>query len=218
MLPGKFLPRTFPKETVHDMKLTAKTIEALKPTAQRQEIKDDGCRGLYLLIQPSGSKSWAARYYLDGRVRKATLGSFPAMGLAEARLAAGKVFEQLADNIDPVEAERQAAAEAKAARTRTFGALARRFIADSQHLRSAGNIARVLKPVIAEWEDRPIASIRRRDAVAAFDRIGRLGAYVAARGPRCELGARSGGRLQLRRPCMPERLAWMSAPASMFQH
>ena len=96
------------------MKLTTKTIQALQPTDRRQEIKDDQCRGLYLLVQTSGAKGWAVRYHLDGRVRKVTLGSFPKMGLAEARLAAGKVFEQLADNIDPREAERQAAAEAKA--------------------------------------------------------------------------------------------------------
>ncbi len=175
---GKYFPEPSPwKRYVTTMKLTTKTIQALQTTDRRQEIKDDGCRGLYLLVQTSGAKGWAARYFLDGRVRKATLGAFPAMGLAEARAAAGKVFEQLADDIDPREAERQAAAEAKAARTRTFGALARRFIADCAHLKSARAIASTLKPVIAEWEDRPIAGLRRRDAVALFDTI------KAARGP-----------------------------------
>jgi integrase len=47
-------------------------------------------------------------------LRKATLGTFAQMSLAEARIAAGKIFEQLADDIDPREAERQAAAEATA--------------------------------------------------------------------------------------------------------
>jgi hypothetical protein len=37
------------------MKLTTKGIKALKPTDRRQEIKDDHCRGLYLLIQTSGA-------------------------------------------------------------------------------------------------------------------------------------------------------------------
>jgi hypothetical protein len=41
------------------MKLAAKGITALRPTDRRQEIKDDGCRGLYLLVQPSGTKGWA---------------------------------------------------------------------------------------------------------------------------------------------------------------
>ena len=185
VLPAEILPRTFPMETVYDMKLTQKTIESLKPTAQRQELKDDGCRGLYLLIQPSGAKGWAVRYFIDGRVRKATIGAFPAVGLAEARLAAGKVFEQLADNIDPVEEERRIAAEAREARSRTFGTLARRFLADSQHLRSAPAIARTLKPVIAEWENRPIAGIRRRDAVAVLDAIKLERGPMAAVTTRC---------------------------------
>ena len=47
------------------MKLTTKTIQALQPTDRRQEIKDDGCRGLYLLLQSSGAKSWAVRYFLE---------------------------------------------------------------------------------------------------------------------------------------------------------
>lgn len=153
------------------MRLTTKTIMALRPTSVRQEIKDDQSRGLYLLLQPSGLRSWACRYFMDGRVRKATLGRFPEMSLAEARLAAGKIFERLADNVDPREEQRQAAAEAKAARTRTFGALARRFLADVQHLKSAGAIAAALRPVIAEWEDRPIAGLRRRDAVQLLDGI-----------------------------------------------
>jgi hypothetical protein len=52
------------------MKLSPKTIKALKPSDRRQEIKDDECRGLYLLVQPSGSKTWAVRYSLDGKLRK----------------------------------------------------------------------------------------------------------------------------------------------------
>src|SRR5512134_2346573 len=109
LLPTEILPRFFPRTQYATMKLTTKTIQALRPTDNRQEIKDDGCRGLYLLVQPSGAKGWAVRYHLDGRVRKSTLGSFPAMGLAEARAAAGKIFEQIAGDIDPREADRQAA-------------------------------------------------------------------------------------------------------------
>ena len=156
------------------MKLSTKTVQALRPTDRRQEIKDDGCRGLYLLVQPSGSKAWAVRYSLDGKLRKATVGSFPQMGLAEARAAAGNIFEQLAGDVDPREAERQAAADAKAARARTFGKIARRFLdTGCDHLRpgSKRNIESALRLVIAEWQDRPIATIKRRDAIELMDRI-----------------------------------------------
>ena len=76
---GKSFPELSPwKRYVTTMKLTTKTIQALQPTDRRQEIKDDGCRGLYLLLQSSGAKGWAVRYHLDGRVRKVTLGIVPA--------------------------------------------------------------------------------------------------------------------------------------------
>jgi hypothetical protein len=155
--------------------LSTKSIQALRPTDRRQEIKDAGCRGLYLLIQVSGAKGWAVRYFMDGKLRKATLGVWPRMGLAEARVAAGKIFEQLAGNIDPREAERQAAAAAKASRARTFGVITQRFLADCEHmrLRSVRNIQSALRPVIAEWQDRPIASIRRRDVIELVDAIKR---------------------------------------------
>src|SRR6478609_2443996 len=54
--------------------LTAVTIANLKPRALRYEIPDRGCRGLWLLVQPSGSKSWAVRYRFGGLTRKYTLG------------------------------------------------------------------------------------------------------------------------------------------------
>ena len=167
------------------MKLTTKTIEALRPTGQRQEIKDDGCRGLYLLLQPSGAKSWAVRYSIDGAVRKHTLGGFPAIPLAEARIAATKIFSELRDGGDPREAQRQAAAEAKAARAATFGAIGRRFIADSEHKRSIKDIKRRLSPIIAEWEDRPVGTLKRRDIIALVDEL------KAARGPYAGVGALS---------------------------
>ena len=66
-------------------KLTAKAVENIKPTATRQEIPDSLLPGLYLIVQPSGARSWAVRYRHNGRPRKYTLGSYPAIDLATAR-------------------------------------------------------------------------------------------------------------------------------------
>ena len=85
-------------------------------------------------------------------------GLLPADGLGRGAGRRRQIFEQLAGDIDPREAERQAAAEAKAARARTFGMIARRFLADCDHLRPGRHIESTLRPVIAEWEDRPIAT------------------------------------------------------------
>ena len=58
--------------------LTAIAVEKARPHAERRELADGGCTGLYLVIQPSGVKSWAARYRYHGRPTKLTLGPVPA--------------------------------------------------------------------------------------------------------------------------------------------
>src|SRR6516165_2395964 len=90
--------------------LTTKSIEAARPAAARYELPDGGCRGLYFITQPSGIKSWAVRFRLNGKTAKLTLGQFPAVSLAEARKLAATAMEQVARGIDPGAAEREAKA------------------------------------------------------------------------------------------------------------
>lgn len=73
--------------------LNQKIIENLRPDpAKRLEIPDGALVGLYLVLQPSGARSWAVRYRADGKPRKLTLAPFPRMGLADARKAAGEAL------------------------------------------------------------------------------------------------------------------------------
>ncbi|HEY9723526.1 MAG TPA: Arm DNA-binding domain-containing protein, partial [Oscillatoriaceae cyanobacterium] len=54
--------------------LTARSVEAARPAPARREIPDGLVTGLYLVVQPSGAKSWAIRYRHAGKPRKLTLG------------------------------------------------------------------------------------------------------------------------------------------------
>jgi hypothetical protein len=55
--------------------LTAKAIEKLKPASHRREVPDAGCKGLYLTIQSTGTKTWAWRYHRpNGKSAKLALG------------------------------------------------------------------------------------------------------------------------------------------------
>ena len=60
------------------------------------EIPDGKIGGLYLVHQPSGAKSWAVRYRVDGAPRKLTLGSYPALDLANARRRAQEALGAVA--------------------------------------------------------------------------------------------------------------------------
>ena len=90
-------------------KLTQIAIEKIKPDpAKRRELPDAGKPGLYLVVQPSGKKSWAVRYrrLSDGRPRKLTLDGFPSLALARKR--AQDALDKVADGLDPA-AEKMAA-------------------------------------------------------------------------------------------------------------
>lgn len=103
--------------------LTLMTLKSVKAGSARQEIPDGLVPGLYLVIQPSGTKSWALRYRFGGKPKKLTIGPFlfertepterppeagEAMTLPEARTAARQALQLLAEGKDPSEARKRA--------------------------------------------------------------------------------------------------------------
>ena len=64
--------------------------------------------GLYLSVSRSGSRSWLQRISIDGRRREIGLGSFPAVGLAQARGLAAANRTAVAEGRDPLAERREA--------------------------------------------------------------------------------------------------------------
>ena len=55
--------------------LTDAAVRKYRGGKTRREIRDGGAQGLFLIVQPSGAKSWALRYRRpNGRPAKLTLG------------------------------------------------------------------------------------------------------------------------------------------------
>jgi hypothetical protein len=48
-------------------------------------------------VQPTGVRSWVVRYWLNKRHGKVTLGKWPALGLAAARIKARKTLSDVAE-------------------------------------------------------------------------------------------------------------------------
>src|SRR3546814_15181610 len=63
-------------------------------------------RGLYLLVRPSGSRSWVLRTQVDGKRRDRGLGSTATLSLAQARAKAADLRTRMASG---EEIEREAA-------------------------------------------------------------------------------------------------------------
>lgn len=65
------------------MKLTARQISTAKPTEKPYKLSDGG--GLYLLVNPNGSRYWRMKYRYAGKEKLLSIGVYPDVTLAEAR-------------------------------------------------------------------------------------------------------------------------------------
>ncbi|MGB9410659.1 MAG: Arm DNA-binding domain-containing protein, partial [Pseudolabrys sp.] len=101
-------------------------IKNLKAGAVRREIPDPGVSGLYLVVQPSGKKSFAVRYRYGGKPRKLTLKA--GVSLAAARKLAGDALYELEQGRDPAQTKQETRAKIKAARANTVQALCDNYL------------------------------------------------------------------------------------------
>jgi integrase len=97
-------------------KLTALKVEKERAGTERKEIADDKLAGFYLIVQPSGAKSWAVRYRspIDGRPRKHTIGTYPAFDLGKAREAGATALRAVDTGRDPATEKQETRAKALA--------------------------------------------------------------------------------------------------------
>ena len=85
---------------------------------------------LYLMVWPSGSKSWVQRISIKGERKDIGLGPHPPVSLAQAREKARENRTVVKSGGDPLAAKRE---EARIAGTPTFEQLARQHIAENRH-------------------------------------------------------------------------------------
>ena len=64
--------------------------------------------GLYLHISPSGTKSWVQRIVINDKRRDIALGSYPSVGVAQARILAADNRAAVAEGRDPLAENREA--------------------------------------------------------------------------------------------------------------
>jgi hypothetical protein len=82
--------------------LTARYVDAVKPPASsRAEHWDASTPGFGLRVSASGRKSWVLMYRHEGRLRRLTLGTYPALPLSEARERARDAIRHAAKGGDP---------------------------------------------------------------------------------------------------------------------
>jgi integrase len=112
---------------------TARVRTAVPKAGRRALVLPDG-GNLYLQITRGSDglrRSWTFRYEFDGRRHELGLGPLHTLGLTEARDKARALRQQLLDDINPLEARRQARAtrRVEAAKGVTFQQCAEQYIA-----------------------------------------------------------------------------------------
>lgn len=85
-------------------------IRNLKPKPKPYVVREDAPRGeggFAVRVMPSGAKSWQLIYSFEGERKWLSLGSYPAVSLADAREAFRQKRKLLASGIDPGAEQRQ---------------------------------------------------------------------------------------------------------------
>ncbi|WP_305808377.1 tyrosine-type recombinase/integrase, partial [Staphylococcus epidermidis] len=70
--------------------------------------------GLFVLVHPGGSKAWRYQYMLSGKRRSVLIGSYPEIGVSDARDRHAEYRAMVEQGTDPAEHKRQDKAECKA--------------------------------------------------------------------------------------------------------
>jgi integrase len=155
-------------------KLTDKAVKAFVGKAARGKKLADG-GGLYLFITPAGGTTWRVKYRMEGKEKIYSVGPYPLVSLAAARVELGEVKSLLLENKDPVTARRLNRAATAAESDNTFKAIAQNWLAMKQGEWSAVHYAKsrraLERDIYPALGNLPISSITPAMVATAIEDI-----------------------------------------------
>ncbi|WP_206675442.1 site-specific integrase [Mariprofundus sp. KV] len=161
---------------------TDRYIKSLKPTDKRQDLREGKPNvGFGIRIYPNGDKSWFYIYRIDKRLRRMTLGKYPAMSLSEARKAYSDARRTFENGGDPAEIKQEIKRKEKEADT--VEQLANEYLEKwaKPRKRSWKEDERILdKDILPLLGKKRAKEVTRRDIIRLLDKIANRGAPIAA--------------------------------------
>lgn len=115
-----------------------------KPKDKPYKLTDGG--GLFLLVNPDGSKYWRMGYRFAGTERLLAFGKYPDISLAAARKERALARDKINAGIDPSQAKRIDKINKATANANTFEAVAREWHANK----------------LETWQERTAANVLHR--------------------------------------------------------
>lgn len=116
------------------MALTDLKIQSIKSTSRPQKLVDGD--GLYLYITPTGTKSWRLDYRFGGKRYTLTLGKYPLVTLAKARIKRSETKQLLLDGVNPSEIKKERKESARAIVEDTFKSIGEDWYETKSKMRS----------------------------------------------------------------------------------
>ena len=156
--------------------LTVTATNNAKPKDKPYKLADE--KGLYLFIQSSGSKLWRFDYRFGGKRKTLALGSFPDVGLSDARDRRDAARKLLANDADPSETKKAAKASKVGLQLNSLEVVAREWASSYFTNKSASHQQRTLRRLelyIFPWMgSRQISEITAPQILEAVKRIENL--------------------------------------------
>ncbi|MES2290953.1 MAG: integrase arm-type DNA-binding domain-containing protein [Pseudomonadota bacterium] len=158
-------------------------ITHIKPQAHAQKVADSG--GLYLVVQPNGTKLWRMNYRYAGRQKTLHFGIWPDVGLAEARDLRTAARKKIAAGLDPAVAKRIENIARKVAADNTFEGIAEEWVSKTEREGRAqitvDKIRWLLGMAYPMLGTLPITQITPQEVLAVLRKVEATGRYESAR-------------------------------------
>ncbi len=164
------------------MSLTDIAVRNAKPREKAYKLSDE--KGLYVQVEPGGSKLWRLKYRFGDKEKKLAIGIYPEVTLAMARERQLEARRLLASGVDPGEYKKQAKRAAKLAAANTFEAVGRewftKFTPGWAQSHSSKVLLRLESDLFPWLGARPIAGIEADELLEVIRRVEARGALDTA--------------------------------------
>jgi len=173
------------------MPLSDLRIRNLKPKGKPYKKSDFD--GLFVLINPTGSKLWRFKYRYNDKEKLISFGKYPAISLLQARKMRDAARVQLAIGIDPSEQRQEQKAIERQKNENSFKSVAADYLNKiTKEGRADATLTKVkwfLSTANADFGHKPITDVTSPIVLKSLKKIEKKGHYETAKRLRSTVGA-----------------------------
>lgn len=164
------------------MPLTDRQIRNASPTEKPTKLSDE--KGLFLLINPNGSRYWRLKFRIAGKEKLLSLGVYPETSLSEARSKREEARKLITQGIDPCEQRKSSKQAPSAAHENNFEKIAREWHSKNAAKWSTDHSTRILQrlevEIFPEIGQRDVADLKTKDLLVPLHKVEERGSLDLA--------------------------------------